>query len=435
MQVRTAAAVAGVTGFASMCLELTAVRLLAPHFGDSAYVWTNVIGVILAALALGAWLGGRLADRGHGRTTLATLFVVAAVLCALAPVCGPTLGAWLLPQDLRLDAAMPAMVRGSLAAAGLLFGLPVFLLGAIAPVLVTLVAESGSRVGRAVGLVSAAGTIGSLLGTFLATHLLVPTFGCRATMWVCALVLAVGAALVRPSARPAASVLLVGLGLLLQHGPLRAAGPGLELLAEAETSQQYLQVVRDPANSGGAMTALKINEGLDSFHSVSVANSVFTGGRYYDYHALAPLLAGDGRRPEHLRALSIGDAAGTFRRIYDAVHPDATVDAVEIDPGAIALGERWFLGRKAPGRVFAVDGRVFIDRSRERWHVIHVDAYAHQIYVPAHLASREFFAAARERLLPGGVLTCNVGGLHFGDPVLQSLGGTLAAVFGEAWAF
>ena len=58
---------AGATGFGVMAAELTAVRLLAPHFGDSAYVWTNVIGVILAAMALGATLGGRLCGRDGAR--------------------------------------------------------------------------------------------------------------------------------------------------------------------------------------------------------------------------------------------------------------------------------------------------------------------------------------------------------------------------------
>ena len=58
-----AVAAAAATGFGVMAAELTAVRLFAPHFGDSAYVWTNVIGVILAAMAVGAALGGRLGAR------------------------------------------------------------------------------------------------------------------------------------------------------------------------------------------------------------------------------------------------------------------------------------------------------------------------------------------------------------------------------------
>ena len=121
--------VAGATGVAVMSLELTAVRLLAPYFGDSAYVWTNVIGVMLMALAVGAWWGGRMADRKLGVARLQMLFWIAAALVAIAPLVAKPLGSWLLPQDLPLDAAMPALVRGSLVATLVLFAPPVVLLG------------------------------------------------------------------------------------------------------------------------------------------------------------------------------------------------------------------------------------------------------------------------------------------------------------------
>src|SRR5438045_1236195 len=111
MRTSTAAAVAGIGGFATMCLELTAVRLLAPHFGDSAYVWTNVIGVILAAMAIGAFWGGRMADRQRGERRLALLLALAALLVAAAPLVAGVLGDFLVPADLRLDAALPALVR------------------------------------------------------------------------------------------------------------------------------------------------------------------------------------------------------------------------------------------------------------------------------------------------------------------------------------
>jgi hypothetical protein len=149
---------------------------------------------------------------------------------------------------------------------------------------------------------------------------------------------------------------------------------------------------------------------------------------------VVPLFVEPGRRPAGLRAVSIGDAAGSLRAIYHAVHPGATVDAVDIDAECMALGDRFFAAPKAGGTRSVLDGRVFLERARQQWHVIHVDAYAHQVYVPAHLASREFFAAARERLLPGGVVACNVGALHPEDPVLRAIGNTLAAVFGNAMA-
>lgn len=430
-----AAAIAGLCGFASMCMELTAVRLLAPHFGDSVYVWTNVIGVILAALAAGAFWGGRMVDAQRGEPRLLRLLLLAAIVTAAVPLLAAPLGSWLLPQQLPLDAATAAMVRGSLFATMVLFGLPVLVLGATAPLLVSLLAQSSVQLGRALGTVSACGTLGSLLGTFAATHVLVPGIGCRATLWTCAVLLATAALLVRGGGRAVVVLVIIGASLLLQQPPLRQPGPGLTLLAERESRYQYLQVVRSDAAAGGARTELQINEGLDSFHSVAVAGSALTGGCYYDYHMLPALLAGDGARPPQLRALSIGDAAGTFRSLYAAVHPGATVDGVEIDPAVVQLGDEFFAGRRAPGELFpGLDGRLFVDHAAGRWHVIHVDAYAHQAYIPPHLASVEFFTALRARLEDGGVVACNVGGLRDDDPVLMAIARTLAEVFGRAWA-
>ena len=441
LPLRRAGVVAALVGFSVMGVELTAVRLLAPHFGDSAYVWTNVIGVILLALALGAWVGGRLAERRAG-SPLATLLAGAALLVALAPLLARPLGGWLVPQELPLDAAMPALVSGSLVATLLLFAPPIWLMGAIAPGLIVGAVRAGAATGRAAGAVSAAGTIGSLAGTFAATHWMVPVLGCRATIWACAVVLVLAAVWLRRDSRRALAAVLVGVSLFLHRGPLREALPEQELVAERETSYQYLQVVRSGGDRAGPVrNELKINEGLDSFHSVAIEGRVFTStgpgapSAYYDYHALVPLLAGDGQRPDGLRALSIGDAAGTFRRIYAAVHPDATVDAVEIDPVAVELGDAYFAGPRSAGRVFTgVDGRVFVERSEGTWHVIHVDAYSHQVYIPAHLASREFFTAVARHLEPGGVVACNVGAVSPEDPVLVAVAETMARVFGETSA-
>lgn len=436
------AAVAGfVVGCGCMVVELTAVRLLAPHFGDSAYVWTNVIGVILAALALGAACGGWAAER-RGAGLAGPLLLAAAACTALAPVLGPVLGPWLLPQDLPLDAAMPALVRGSLVASIVLFGPAVALLGAVSPALVVGAVRSGAAVGRAAGLVSAAGTVGSLVGTYAATHLLVPGIGSRAALWTAAGLLAIAAAVVGRARAGAVAALVPALLALTMHGPMRSARPGQELLAERESKQQFLQVVRTEARDGAASRIeLKINEGLDSYHSVAIEGSLLTSApqrtpsSYYDYHALAALVVGDGRRPEGLRALSVGDAAGTIRRVYAGVHPGARVDGVELDPEVVLLGRQWFGNPDVAGEVVAgLDGRVFVERSRATWHVLHVDAYSHQVYVPAHLASLEFFRAANDRLGPGGVVACNVGGLDAADPVVAAIGRTMALVFRDVAA-
>ena len=444
LSVGRACAAAALAGCACMVVELSAVRLLAPFFGDSAYVWTNVIGVILLALALGAWAGGRFAERSGSAPASRLLWLAAIVLCVV-PFVGPAVGDWLLPQDLPLDAAMPALVRGSLAASVLLFGPALWLLGAVSPGLVVGAASSGAGIGRAAGAVSAAGTVGSLVGTFLATHWLVPHFGCRAAVWSAAAALALAAFVVRGRSSVLAISGLALASALLPLGPLRGPLQGQELLAEVESRHQYLRVVRTPAAAGlPARTELKINEGLDSYHSVAVDGRVLTSsleeGRrpssYYDYHLVAPLLAGDGAVEPGLSALSIGDAAGTFRRIYAAIYPAARVDAVELDPAVVELGTLWFPGARSAGDVFAgIDGRVVVARSTRTWRCIHVDAYSHQVYIPPHLASVEFFAAVHDRLEPRGIVACNVGGLGFDDPVLVAMARTMRERFRDVAAF
>ena len=424
---------AGTTGFGVMAAELTAVRLLAPHFGDSAYVWTNVIGVILAAMALGGALGGRLSARPEAERWPSRLLFSGALLLAAAPFIVRWCGDLMMLEELPLDAAMPALIRGSLVVSALVFAPPMLLLAAVTPVLVTLLTRRGVKVGRAAGDLAAAGTVGSLLGTFLATHVLVPGVGCRLALVVAAGVLALGGLLACPprgSRAGAIALAIVGASGLFHGGPLRPAAGGVELLAERETAYQLLQVQRR-ATEDEARITLVINEGLDSFHSLQIEGSALTGGNYYDWHALAPLLAVDGGALDGVRVASIGDAAGTLRQVYAAVHPGVKVDAVDIDAATMAVGDEFFAAPKADGRRYAMDGRQFVRYASDRWHVLHVDAYAHQVYVPAHLASVEFFEDAYAKLLDGGVICCNVGAVSVEDPVLGAIVGTLEAVFDD----
>src|ERR687895_2730545 len=81
-----------VVGMGSLGAEIAAARLLAPYFGASTVIWANTIGVVLVALSVGYWLGGRFADRHPNERALRLTVLAAAALLALVPlVAGPFL--------------------------------------------------------------------------------------------------------------------------------------------------------------------------------------------------------------------------------------------------------------------------------------------------------------------------------------------------------
>ena len=117
-------------GIGSLATEIAASRLLAPYFGSSTIVWANLIGIVLAGLAFGYWLGGRLADRRPEPRLLGLIVLAAAVWVAITPfVARPFLDAAVG----NLDNASAGAVIGSFFAVLLLFAPAVVALGMVSP--------------------------------------------------------------------------------------------------------------------------------------------------------------------------------------------------------------------------------------------------------------------------------------------------------------
>ena len=151
-----------VVGTGSLGAEIAAVRLLAPYFGASTIVWANTIGIVLVALSVGYWLGGRLADRHPHMRGLCLLALAAAGLLALVPfVADPLLD---LAVD-ALDSISAGAFLGSLLAVLVLVAVPVLLLGAVSPWAIRLAVRTVEEAGTVAGRLYALSTAGSLLGT------------------------------------------------------------------------------------------------------------------------------------------------------------------------------------------------------------------------------------------------------------------------------
>ncbi|HEU0336280.1 MAG TPA: fused MFS/spermidine synthase [Gaiellaceae bacterium] len=399
-----------VAGAASLGTEIAASRLLAPYFGSSTIVWANLIGVVLAALSLGYWLGGRLADRRPEQRLLGWVVAGAALLVAATPFLSQPF------LDLTvegLDDASAGAVVGSFLAVLALFAPPVVLLGMVSPFAIRLAVTGIETAGTVAGRLYALSTGGSLLGTFATALVTIPLLGTQRTLLLIAGSLAVAAALLlgaRYLVAAGAVVALVG----LPPGAIKAE-PGL--LHEETSLYQYIQVVE----KGDGRRLLFLNEGV-AVHSVWRRDEVLTGGVWDAFLAVPPLV---GRPLE--RVAILGNAAGTTARALGVYFPQARVDGVELDPAVSRVGREWFgLGDNPKLVVHDADARPFLRRSDDRWDLIVVDAY-HQPYVPFYLATREFFALVRAHLAPGGIVALNVAAVPGDRRLVEGIGGTLAS--------
>jgi hypothetical protein len=168
-------------GMSSLAVEMTAARLIAPFFGDSQFVWANLIGLTLIYLTLGYYLGGKLADRAPYPLALYRLTAVAAATIGLIPVLATSVLGWTAQTFAQSESDFSA---GPLIAMLLLFSLPVSLLGCVSPFAIRLRVKAVGSAGRTAGWLYALSTVGSILGTFLPVFWLMPTYGTRATIFV-----------------------------------------------------------------------------------------------------------------------------------------------------------------------------------------------------------------------------------------------------------
>src|SRR5512133_2999486 len=164
--------VAFVTGFTLMAFELVASRILAPTIGTSTYVWTSVIGVMIAALALGYAAGGWAADKRAEQTDIAWLLLLTALFILLTRVT--------YQGTLEDIAATLHDSRAQGVVASIFLFVPAsFLMGVISPYLARLRVRSLTTTGRSVAGLSASNSVGGIVGTFCTGFIFFSIIGSR----------------------------------------------------------------------------------------------------------------------------------------------------------------------------------------------------------------------------------------------------------------
>ena len=112
--------------------------------------------------------------------------------------------------------------------------------------------------------------------------------------------------------------------------------------------------------------------------------------------------------PKLERILEVGLGGGRTVSYLSAALPDTAILAVELDKDVVDLAKKYFrFAETAKLRTVVSDGRAYLMRDNSKWDVILIDAYRGP-FVPFHLLTKEFYALAKSRLAPGGVVVQNI---------------------------
>lgn len=166
-------------GFCMMTIELMAGRLTAPYLGSSLHTWTAAIAAVMAGIAIGAYVGGRLADGRRKGPLLGPVFITSGVSVALSLVIAGVLG------PLLASSAWPLQVLTGLFALAVFF-LPAFFLAMVTPILLSRNLDDLGETGGIYGSLGAWNAIGSILGTYLTGFVFIAYAGTRLVFFMLA---------------------------------------------------------------------------------------------------------------------------------------------------------------------------------------------------------------------------------------------------------
>jgi len=373
-----------------MVFELASARVLAPSIGSSTYVWTSVIGVIIAALSLGYFTGGVIADRRNRSIDVARLCLAIGVAIVISLMIYGTILSWAVQTfgDPRIQGVMASL---------LLFAPTSFLLGALSPYLAKLNVTSLKTSGSSVASLSALNSLGGIVGTFTAGFILFGYMGARETFAILAVMMLILSWLIAPRVQWRPRLMI---SFVVVFATISAAEPTRD--QEIDTPSAHYSVFEKMYN-GERMRGIAV--GPTATQSGVYVNNPDKLAFWYTQQ-MAKVVAEHAKKP--VRILMLGGGTFTLPQYLATHYPAATIDVVEIDPELAAIAREHFY-YKDPSNVNLIfeDARTYVNRSNQMYDVIIVDVYGGS-HVPFTFMTREYGERVDALLQPNGVVVANI---------------------------
>jgi predicted membrane-bound spermidine synthase len=410
-----------IASFCTLVIEIAAGRILAPFVGVSIYTWTSIIGVILAGISIGAYIGGKLGDRFPRITTVGWLLLLSGITTLTVIPLTDIVAAYQFPLSLLLRIIIVTLA---------IFFIPGCILGTLSPVVVKLALKDVEHAGNVVGKIYALSTLGAITGTFLTGFLLISWLGTRNTIIAIGTVplFAASHSLFRKKNSVAIYLAVVAVSVACIHQFMWTLPAKANSYFYKESDYYTIKLSRVLSNDKKTVLE-KVN--LDNLtHSyVALQNPLHLE---YEYEKIfVELLTWKFPRDARFKSLTIGGGGYTVPRGMEVYFPNAGIDVVEIDPEVTKTAYKYLgLPRNTRIRTFNMDGRWYVMNCREKYDIVFADAY-NDVSVPYHLTTREFAEQLKAILKPGGLVVSNIIDHFHKGLFLPSYMKTMAAVFGE----
>jgi spermidine synthase len=414
----------GVSGAVSIVYEVGWTRSLALVIGSSTYAFTSMLVAFLVGIAGGSalysWLLG---VRRASPATFGAIQVAIGVSVAITVLVFERIPELFLVAFRWTDSATGVQVVQLVVSSATLL-VSTLLIGATFPCAVAVAARSAARVGQDVGQIYSINTVGAIAGAGLAGFVLIPALGVQGSLKVgIAVNLLLGAALLAVSARLApawrwggagGALALAVLTLLIPRWDYRVMTSGPAVYAKgyagASAKKSLSELLRGQdilfyrdgisgtvsVNREGQHVFLRVNGKMDAGTAIDMGTQLMSGH--------LPMLFHPHPRSVLVIGMGSGITAGAVAR-----HPVERLEIVEIEP-AVVEATRFFA--REHGNVLAdprvkvviADGRNYLLTTRQRYDVIISEPSNPWMAGLASLFSVEFYAMARERLRPGGLM-------------------------------
>lgn len=389
-----------VTGACVLIIEITATRILSPYFGNTIFSVSSVISVVLFALSTGYFAGGKFADK-YPKEELFYGIIAASGFCVIF-------------LHIVAIAFLPAfgyqfsLITGPVVWSVALFFLQNFLLGMLSPFAIKLQAmrQEALGIGSVSGQIFFWSTFGSIFGSLGAGFFLIPHFGINSIILSIGFLLIILGLFSLLKIKVWLKLFLIAIFIILS---LFLVGRTVDFVDSFKAKSVvyvrdgvYQRInIYDGQYQGKSARFLQQDRDSSAAEFINSDELVYKYTKYYAvYHIL---------HPDIKEALMIGGGGYSVPKALLQDLPNVHIDVAEIEPSLFNLVKQYFNVPESPRLNNVVeDGRRLLVDSDKKYDFIFSDAYSSIYSTPEHLATREFFAIAKNKLSNNGIFIANV---------------------------